>query len=362
MSSWFRLDRDFLDNAKVIAAGQDGALLFLEVLSLNERGSRDGILTPAESTAAFLGRRLCSAFGWQPARAAGALASLIASGLVELADGCLRICGWDDEWRPPLSEAERARAARNRKRGVTTGVTSTVTTGVTGRVTTRVTTRPTDRSPDRSPDPPSLASGEAREEGRKASEEPQPQTPKQHLQAELQEAGVLSGDPTAQRLLAAHLTECGCTSFDLGDLAKAARAQSTNGKPAGLLTYWLRDGKWRDKLDQARGVTAPIYGEPEREKPTSTTAGHALDAAQFGLRHCDECGVAAMGRHGIDHGPIEWAKYGWRPGQPPPVADKPEPKPEPVKAPKPMPPERTPEENLARLKSYAAKRGKETAS
>lgn len=118
MSNWLRIDRDILDNAKVVDAGEDGVLLFLEVLAANDRGSRDGILPPREGTARHLGRRLRANYGWSEARCQAALDSILEVELVAIQeDGSMAIDGWSDEWRPPMTNAERAAAWRARNEG-----------------------------------------------------------------------------------------------------------------------------------------------------------------------------------------------------------------------------------------------------
>lgn len=111
-----KLDEDFWDNPKVIAAGIDGGLIYQEVLALNHRQGRDGILAPAESRPGYVARRLTGNFGWDADRVAAAWkACLDARLMVMSADGRLAIVGWDESWRSPQSGEDRTRAWRQRR-------------------------------------------------------------------------------------------------------------------------------------------------------------------------------------------------------------------------------------------------------
>lgn len=116
MVRYLKLDEDFWDNPKVILAGQDGGTLYLEILALNNRAGRDGVLTAQESQPRIVGRRLMGNFDWDLPRVTAALEACLRAELtVVAADGRLAIDGWDDTWRTAVTGQERTRAWRDRK-------------------------------------------------------------------------------------------------------------------------------------------------------------------------------------------------------------------------------------------------------
>jgi len=121
MSNWFRSDENYLANGKVVAAGEDAAILFWQVLGVNHRGARDGILEPQESTPRFLGMNMRGNWGWDDARCQAAFDACMRTRLIALReeDGRLEIVGWTDEWRPtnpPKTSTERSRSLRQRRK------------------------------------------------------------------------------------------------------------------------------------------------------------------------------------------------------------------------------------------------------
>ena len=127
MSIWIKLDADFWRNAKVASAGLDAGVVFQELLAIGRRNSRDGVLPPRECSAHYLAS-LLSAVGMTVKRATSALQACATAEMIEVAeDGAVSIVGWDETWKPALSDSERQRQARAKSRHVTNGAVTPVT-------------------------------------------------------------------------------------------------------------------------------------------------------------------------------------------------------------------------------------------
>lgn len=111
---WIKLDADYWRNAKVAAAGLDGGVVFQELLAIGRRNGRDGVLPPRECSSAYVAS-LLAAVGMTQRRAEAALKACEAAELIESHKDGIRIVGWDENWKPALSEAERQRHARSRR-------------------------------------------------------------------------------------------------------------------------------------------------------------------------------------------------------------------------------------------------------
>ena len=115
MTIWVKVDADFWRNPKVRKAGLDGGALFLELLAINRRGSRDGVLSSLESDLDQLIALLAGVMSAE--RVHAALGACERAGLVTVQEGeTLRICGWDDTWRPAPKSTERVQRFRVKRR------------------------------------------------------------------------------------------------------------------------------------------------------------------------------------------------------------------------------------------------------
>lgn len=135
MTRWAKISTAFLRNAKVLKCSKDAGLLFLAILLKNAEEDRDGLLSVHESDPNVLRQCFPSAWRMSRRRVESALSELQEVGILAAYERepcnvpaqpgqrtgamrapCLQIAGWSDVWRPPVSDAERARKSRQRKR------------------------------------------------------------------------------------------------------------------------------------------------------------------------------------------------------------------------------------------------------
>jgi thioesterase domain-containing protein len=132
---WFKCSTRLYQNPKVMLAGEDGVLLYLQLLGLNAQEDLDGLLTGPRARPEFLSR-LMSLLSreWDEARVTAALEALEVAGMIGLGEeGEIAILGWDDSWRPAKSSKERQREFRARKKGDGDAVTQRDDADVTQR-------------------------------------------------------------------------------------------------------------------------------------------------------------------------------------------------------------------------------------
>lgn len=96
---WLKLSVDFLQSPKVMAAGRDAALVYLQALVLNSRNGRNGTLTGIEARPKTFAN-LLAAFDIDLGGASRAISLCVEAGLLEKAGDDLKIVGWDDDWKP----------------------------------------------------------------------------------------------------------------------------------------------------------------------------------------------------------------------------------------------------------------------
>lgn len=107
MKNWIKVAIDFLQSPKVMAAGRDGVLVYLQALATNMRGGRDGQLTPIESRPETFAN-LLAAYGMSADSCREALDRCLDVGLLQRLEGeALAIVGWDDEWRAVCSTCRK---------------------------------------------------------------------------------------------------------------------------------------------------------------------------------------------------------------------------------------------------------------
>ena len=115
---WFKCSTRLFQNPKVMLAGEDGVLLFVQLLSLNAQEELDGAVRGARAKPEFLARLMSLlSLTWNEERVSHALEACVEAGLLAMAaDGEIHISGWDDTWRPARTPAQRKRDERARKR------------------------------------------------------------------------------------------------------------------------------------------------------------------------------------------------------------------------------------------------------
>lgn len=121
MSWWIKIDASIDQHPKIIEAGYHGLSVFLLVLRLNGVRKGDGVLPAAYSTPRYLASQLRVPLDVVQEGIDGCTDAGL---LVREADGSLRICGWDDDWRPGKDNAERqarhrAKLAAGKREAVT---------------------------------------------------------------------------------------------------------------------------------------------------------------------------------------------------------------------------------------------------
>jgi hypothetical protein len=108
-----KLASNFHSNPKIMRASRDGRDAFLFVLCKHSELECDGVV-PGH----YLEPDYVSLFTKQtPSEVQRGMAECCSLRLLERLDtGDVRLCGWDDDWRPPDSDAERARRYRAKQR------------------------------------------------------------------------------------------------------------------------------------------------------------------------------------------------------------------------------------------------------
>src|ERR1043166_521982 len=112
MRRFIKIDVDLDNHPKALMAGFEGVVVFERLLRLNGRLSRDGIIPRAYASPLYLATlwRIDTGFVERGKEQA------LASGLIGIdQNGDIHINGWDDEWRPGMSNAERQKAFRERQ-------------------------------------------------------------------------------------------------------------------------------------------------------------------------------------------------------------------------------------------------------
>jgi hypothetical protein len=132
---WFKCSTRLYQNPKVMLAGEDGVLLYLQLLGLNAQEELDGVLCGPRARPEFLARLMgLLSREWSEARVIAALEALEVAGMIGLGEeGEIAILGWDDSWRPAKSSKERQREFRARKKGDGDAVTQRDDADVTQR-------------------------------------------------------------------------------------------------------------------------------------------------------------------------------------------------------------------------------------
>lgn len=114
---WFKVAVDVLQSPKVLRlrreCGELALLVYLQILAINRIRSCDGVVTESAVHPLTLGQLL----GYPEDEMQAALDGLVRHALIERVDGAVTVTGWSDEWRGPLTEAERSRRYRERSRG-----------------------------------------------------------------------------------------------------------------------------------------------------------------------------------------------------------------------------------------------------
>ena len=113
MLSWAKISVNLHTNPRILAAGRDAREVFLFLLLKNAELDGDG-----EIPAHYAAHEYISALvGVSVTECDAAMSRLVAAGLVDVTgDGSVILRGWSDEWRPPMSGAERTRKWRESKR------------------------------------------------------------------------------------------------------------------------------------------------------------------------------------------------------------------------------------------------------
>ncbi len=123
MAWWVKMDAHLDNNPKAIEAGYVGVAVFCAVLRVNGCGKFDGLIPPAHASAAYIARCTGAPIKWvaEGLAACERIPEGEDTGLLQREpDGSLRICGWDNDWRPPASSAERMQALRERRKQAVT--------------------------------------------------------------------------------------------------------------------------------------------------------------------------------------------------------------------------------------------------
>lgn len=117
MTLWDKQDVDFWQNAKVISAGLDAAIVFQQVRAINAKQRRDGTLKPRESSPYYIAA-LLGGVGFDLTRTQAGIDRCLKEDLLARgSDGSLSIVGWDETWAPAKAPAERMRDLRGRRNG-----------------------------------------------------------------------------------------------------------------------------------------------------------------------------------------------------------------------------------------------------
>lgn len=113
---WFKCSTRLFQSPKLMVAGEDGTLLFLQVLALNSGEELGGVVKGARARPDFLARLLGFLGQWDVPRVEKAISSCYEAGLLAEVEGGFEIAGWDDSWKPAKSPAERKQAERERRK------------------------------------------------------------------------------------------------------------------------------------------------------------------------------------------------------------------------------------------------------
>lgn len=113
---WIKVGTEILRNPKIGQVGRDGLVVFLELLASCIRNDRDGVIPARYSSPKHLAGLLFQ-FRFTSNRIGKTLGTLASAGLIErIPAGGWFICGWDDYWKPPYSQAERQATRRHKRR------------------------------------------------------------------------------------------------------------------------------------------------------------------------------------------------------------------------------------------------------
>lgn len=276
VSAWFKVDVGLLRSRKLksLGKGHQGCLVvlvWLEILSFNMEHERDGVLQDRDIDPELIADNL----GWWGATDESVrvvLDGLLQAGLLtkECPDR-VRIADWD-AWRPPKSDAERARNYRDRKRpgDSVTDLSRTrhgpVTDGVTAAseiVTPRAEQKQSRREQRRTAVPSEAPLAGTRTPASRLQEDPDPKAasatacpasmPATHprvlmLDEALARIGYHRELAAKRTPTAVKLALAGVSREDLEALWVYAQTKGKN--PIRLFAAWVNGERWRDALHE----------------------------------------------------------------------------------------------------------------
>lgn len=117
MGYWMKVSTGLFQNHRVIKAGLEATAVYLQLLALNGTGRQDGVLEQGKCEPAYLAV-LLGGLGLDADVIKTSLERCVSVGLLDYdrEAGTYSIHGWDDTWKPPMTDAERARKMRDRRR------------------------------------------------------------------------------------------------------------------------------------------------------------------------------------------------------------------------------------------------------
>lgn len=109
MGSWIKLDADIITNAKVGQAGANGDRVYFVMLALHAKHGANGLIPASRCTPSGLRFEAAAILSRLSEKAVTkALLDCAAAGLIELlADGSVRLCGFDEKHMPECSRCHQ---------------------------------------------------------------------------------------------------------------------------------------------------------------------------------------------------------------------------------------------------------------